>query len=615
MTRRTTLSAGLGVLALLAGAVLPVTLPTVAAADVPPGVEVTGAACLGTQGVTVVVDFTPAAPLIDIGCAPGTQATALDALTNAGFVTGPGSGPDYYLTTIDGVDATTLTDTYWHYWVSGTDGRADGPVGTEWTGAGQGVGAAQTVRAGSAIALQLQDWNFFPARDASIPLSDLIPSDEPVDPAAYPGAADGDVLAAAGWLGRELAAGDGTLPVGGPTDWGLTVDALLALAAAGVGGDQIEATATALWNSGTTYVGEPEEANAWARVAKTVLALQVAGFDPTVFPAGTGTRNLLLELRTAQNADGQFGSSWNGFGQPLAVLALARTEGGVPAAAVTWTQGQQCTTEGSADDGAYGYSPCSGDVDVTAMIVQALLAAGVPATDPSIADAVAWLTAIQTAAGDGSLPAAWAPIANTNSTGLGGQALLGAGAVEPAAAAAAWIGGLQVSCTTLTANPTTVPADYLGGIAYDPVEWDILVGGEGSDRGQWVRATAQALLGLGLPALGELTAQGAAAALPAAPTCTEPSSSVEPSPAPAPSTSVDSSSPVPPSSSESSSVVAAPTSDTTGTPATSTRPVLSATGVDGNTGPAAALGLLGLLLGAALIVATRTRRTAGRHSN
>ena len=71
-------------------------------------------------------------------------------------------------------------------------------------------------------------------------------------PPSYPPSRNGDAVAAAGWLGRQLAAGGDRF-----TDWGVTEDAVLALAAAGVGGDQIAATAGKVLDSGDDYIGGP----------------------------------------------------------------------------------------------------------------------------------------------------------------------------------------------------------------------------------------------------------------------------------------------------------------------------------------------------------------------
>ena len=228
-----------------------------------------------------------------------------------------------------------------------------------------------------------------------------------------------------------------------------------------------------------------------ARSPRPTLALQVAGLDPTVFPDGAGgTRNLPAELRLSMSADGQFGPNDFPLVHALAVLALHRTTGGVPAEAVSWLQGTQCTTPGDSF-GAYGFSGC-GDVDVdgTSLASQALLAAGVAAGDPSVADANGWLTGLQQP--DGGLPSSFGS-ANTNGTGLAGQTFLALGEDAAAGGAAGYVGGLQVSCASLVDGSKLTVAD-VGAIAYDPTGFQ-----DGDEFGidtvsvdQWVRAARRA---------------------------------------------------------------------------------------------------------------------------
>ena len=95
-----------------------------------------------------------------------------------------------------------------------------------------------------------------------------------------------------------------------------------------------------------------------------------------------------------------FGNYANGLGQALAILALDRTAGGVPADAVDFLLDQQCP-DGSFRLYYFGYvtsfdpfetvddltctDPADGDVDATALALSALLA--VPST-PAVADAI-----------------------------------------------------------------------------------------------------------------------------------------------------------------------------------------------------------------------------------
>lgn len=318
--------------------------------------------------------------------------------------------------------------------------------------------------------------------------------------------------AAAGWIGHQLAAGGDVL--GAPTDWGMTEDALFALAAAGYGRDQIARTAQRIRSSGTDYIGTRAQASKnWARIAKTSLAMQVAGLDATAFPTSEGTRDLLQELRATRNPDGSFGTSDFAFVHSLAVITLARTPGGVPAESVRWLQDQQCTSASSPGRGGYGSGGCAAvDGDSTAMVIQALRAAGVSSADGSVADAASWLIARQNRA-SGGFPSSSGTL-NTNTTGLAGQALRDLGRSSASAAGSRFIKGLQVRCASLRDSAFT--AADVGAIAFDRTGWaDASAHGIGhATGGQWLRASTQAILGLTGSRLDRISATGARASLP-----------------------------------------------------------------------------------------------------
>jgi hypothetical protein len=303
----------------------------------------------------------------------------------------------------------------------------------------------------------------------------------------------------------------------------LTADAVLALAAAGVGGDQLARTASRLFNSGQAYIGAPAKiADNIARIAKLTLALQIAGLNPTTMPDAAGlTRNLIANLRSSLTASGQFGKSTAPFDQALVHLALARTDGGVPIKAVAWLQSQQCTTTSHTNFGAYGWGAdcAAADVDATAVVVQALSSSGqVRVIDPAIRDANNWLLAKQDSSGG------WAAFGtvNTNSTALAAQwlrssAVAKTAALDPSVRAAGFIGDLQITCSSVVASAGKLATNSTGAIAFSRSTWDDTIG-TGFDQaatGSWLRATTQAVLGLGGPDLASLTAAGIQATLPA----------------------------------------------------------------------------------------------------
>lgn len=346
-------------------------------------------------------------------------------------------------------------------------------------------------------------------------------------------AAEGDPIppaeAATGWLAAELAANDGSFPSpfgGGFRDWGLTIDAVLALIAGGHGDDAIAGEAVravsdnlAAYATGADFAPDDRYANA---LAKALLLERSSGTD-----LGGGF-DVEAELRALEQLEGAEAGRFsdvgatdfsNGLGQALAVIALDDTTSGVPAAAVRFLLGQQCPAGGfrlyyrgyPLESDPVTFEPtvivedatCSTDdqidPDATAMAIQALLAApAVPEAPAALDRALAWLQAQQQASGAFVGTGA----ANTNTTGLAAQALRAAGRGDAADRAAAFVASLQ----------STSCADF-GAIAYDEAA---LAAGVDADRAQWQRATAQGALALGLPgyaAMGETAPVGAGLAL------------------------------------------------------------------------------------------------------
>jgi len=329
------------------------------------------------------------------------------------------------------------------------------------------------------------------------------------------------------------------VPNASGTDYGVTIDVLLGLASTGVGADQVAATAQALYQSGSAYIGAPDTvATNWPQIAKMALALEVAGLDPTTFPAVGGPRNLIGELRSVLNPDGSFGAanSDSVFSHPLALLALARTAGGVDPSAIGWLAEQQCA------DGSFGWAPdCSApDADSTALAMQALSAAGAASGDPVLAKAQAWLLTQQDASG--GFTSLWAGV-NTNTTGLVSQALR-ATALQAATQATKYVVNLQISPDAVAAHPGLTAGD-IGAIATDQTGFTsaMTTGLTPAVAAASLRATAQAVFALGGPDLANLTVLGAQASLPgrsgpttppagptAGPTGTQPTAQANPTP-------------------------------------------------------------------------------------
>jgi Prenyltransferase and squalene oxidase repeat len=335
-------------------------------------------------------------------------------------------------------------------------------------------------------------------------------------------------LPAAAWLEAQLAANGHLMPnsfPGAPPDLGLTEDVVLALTAAGNGQDAETRAATAKVAAGLdefVTAGAPGFVLAGS-VAKSALVAEVQGADVTSF----GGRDLEHDLRTIMTATGaQAGrfadqgnptDSSNGFSQAFGILALDRTNGGVPAPAVSYLLAQQCPSGAFRlfyDSGPACTDSTEADTDATALAVQALAALPSSASvTTAIGNAAAWLVAHQNATTGALSSSGPAAAPNSNTTGLAVVALRLAGQSSAADKGQAYVERVQLSCGRDT-----------GAIAFDPIAYADAAGNgtiDDSALDQWRRATAQAVLGLGLPAYGDVSAVSAGPTV--TPTATRPS--------------------------------------------------------------------------------------------
>ncbi|WP_418058818.1 prenyltransferase/squalene oxidase repeat-containing protein [Pimelobacter simplex] len=230
-------------------------------------------------------------------------------------------------------------------------------------------------------------------------------------------------------------------------------------------------------------------------------------------------------------ADGHFGAESNHFDQTLAVLVLARTPQGAPAAGVDYLASLQCTDQDSPNYGGLGFgtpgTTCGNvDGDATGFLLSGLLAAGRTSSDPVVQRALTWMEARQT--DDGSFPASWNPGAgNTNSTGLVANAARQVGTPQARAIAArarGYVAGLQVDCGSPfhAGSGPGFARGWMGAIAYHQESYTRGAGSgvSGAESDQWRRASAQAALALGdLPGFSELTTRGMDPSTPAADSC------------------------------------------------------------------------------------------------
>ena len=403
--------------------------------------------------------------------------------------------------------------------------------------------------------------------------------------------------AAAGWLAAQLVGGDHIeveIDLNGDgeitdderfPDYGLTADTIIALAAAGVGGEAISAATDYLEANIEFYVGDADDSTPAldgeyyaGSLAKALLVADVTGRDPGNF----GEVDLLGRLLATETPSGrfsdisEFGDFSNNIGQSFAALALSRAApASLSPAARAFLPGQQCA-DGEPRDGnvpvVVDADPCAADtasVDSTSFATQAMFAT----EQTGGAEAgIAFLLGEQDADGRFSDMG----MDNSNSTGLGAQALRVGGEDVKADDAAAWLLVYQIDCDA--------PVDQQGAIGFttNPDLQPLY-----DDRA--TRATAQATPGLVGIGLAEITAEGASPAAPRLDCDSTPTTTPTPSPTPTPT--------------QSPTPTASPTHPTA-SPTTS-HPGLPNTGTA--VGPLLGLAAASLVLGGGLVLAGRRR--------
>ena len=415
---------------------------------------------------------------------------------------------------------------------------------------------------------------------------------------------DPDATAALDWVEGQMAAHghhlvsagvDGNGDYEPVDDAGLTIDALLAIAAADRAGDG-EAQAAVDWvlDNASDYVsgasaGDAADSRYAGELGKLLLFMQVFDVDGDTVD-GVAVEDDLRELMDAAGRfvdRSDFGDLSNGVKQAIDVLALADTDDGAPGAAVDYLLLQQCPAGGFRIQLAATQctNDASADLDATSFALMALRALGTAGDEDAFDDGVAFLRAEQQSNGGFG--------DNANSTGLGASVLRDSGYAADADEAAAFVRSLQLTS-----------GDDEGAILLDEDGYDAAVadGLDEPSRTIATRATAQGVLALGLPAYDRI---GAAA--PPDPTSTT-SSTV-------PGSSTSSSSTSTSTSTTSTSTSSTSTTTTTIRATTTTRAVGPATtsrvGVVRTGADSAGVALVGGALlagGVALFVSARRRR-------
>jgi hypothetical protein len=327
------------------------------------------------------------------------------------------------------------------------------------------------------------------------------------------------VAAAADWATSQLTNGLLTVRFSGTDfpDYGLSADLAISLAEVGGHGATVTAISDAVKANINSYVGDDGAGESYAGpLGKAAVLARAAGADPTSY----GGENLVTRLEARVSTSGAtagrisdasaFGEFANVIGQAFAARALDDANSSLTGSATDFLLEQQCAAgwfrlefsdPGAPDQSCAGDSGANPDTDVTALAVVLLGSqAGDPDVSTVLAKAVSWLQSTQKA--DGSFGGGTSTeAANANSTGLAGWALGERGSTAGAEKAATWLRQHQLanagSCTVYAA------ADR-GALSYDDgARRAAAVQALTPDtRGQYVRATAQALPALAWAAAG-----------------------------------------------------------------------------------------------------------------
>jgi hypothetical protein len=293
-------------------------------------------------------------------------------------------------------------------------------------------------------------------------------------------------------------------------DYGLTADFVFALLASGhtsLADPMVAAIANHVdyLTTGAQW-GAPDEIYAGS-VAKGAVLAQVAGQEPTSFGGVDLVRRLEKRVSGRTPIVGRIQDKAavdyaNVIGQAYAARALADAGSDKADEVRGYLLQQQCSNgyfrltlprkakQDQSCDAGSSAGISAPDTDATALAVLSLrsLPTRTKRVRAAIADAVSWLERRQRrngSFGGGTMTEE----SNANSTGLAGWALGDAGSCDAAAAAARWVGRMQVP----SGQTGSLQSD-IGAIAYNRAALDAAQDAGISDdaRDQWRRASAQA---------------------------------------------------------------------------------------------------------------------------
>ncbi len=320
----------------------------------------------------------------------------------------------------------------------------------------------------------------------------------------------------AGFLKRELAANGSHFETSGYPDYGLTLDSILAMDAAGVGDYGSDKATDYVASNIRSYIsdGDPGHATTEQYAGATAKALLVS-LSQRVSPKGTlGGVNLVAKLRARENSNGRFrdksayGDYSNTIGQSLALVSLKRVGVRLTTRSTTFLNKQQCPNGGFRIQMANTActNSATADTDATSFAVQGLLAEpNTTARRTRISKAIAYLRTRMNSSGgvSGGSPGEPTNTPNSNSTGLAMMSFVSTGHNTLAHETRTYLISMRFVCR--------YPERMRGAVAYDASrkEEATAQGANAAPIDQDRRSTAQAVLGFAGKSLLQITNAGA----------------------------------------------------------------------------------------------------------
>lgn len=227
----------------------------------------------------------------------------------------------------------------------------------------------------------------------------------------------GGLQSSVDWLIAQQTAEGGFPGFDGASDPGITVDALISLAAARQSGVDLETSI----DDALSYLSSGDLALVYTQTgvgqaAKLVLALIATGQNIDDF---AGVSPLLIVENGQDPETGIYGASL--YDHALAILAIDAADGEVPVSAVDAIEAAQSGNGGWGFDGST--DPVAADGNTTSIIIQALVAIDA-SVDQLIADGLSYLETTVNEDGAAAFNDAPESVPDANSTALVAQALI-----------------------------------------------------------------------------------------------------------------------------------------------------------------------------------------------